>query len=113
MQKIPLLALPNQQLNAVLGEQNVTIAIYDRAGFCYIDLAVGQDYVVRGRLVNPAENLIPAGRGFTGQIMVIDMERLPEEQEPPEYSGLGSRWEAFFLTDDEAADLIARLESLA
>lgn len=113
MQKIPLLALPNQQLNAVLGDQNVTIAIYDRAGFCYIDLAVGQDHVVRGRLINPAENLIPAGRGFTGQIMVIDMERLPEEQEPPEYSELGSRWEAFFLTDDEAADLTARLESLA
>ena len=45
--------------------------------------------------------------------MVIDMERLPEEQEPPEYSGLGSRWEMFFLTDDEAADLVARLESLA
>lgn len=113
MQKIPLLALPNQQLNVVLGDQNVTLAIYDRADFCYIDLAAGQDYVVRGRLINPAENLIPAGRGFTGQIMVIDMERLPEEQDPPVYTGLGSRWEMFYMTDDEAADLVARLESRA
>ena len=42
-----------------------------------------------------------------------DMSDLNDWKEPPEYSGLGSRWEMFFLTDDEAADLVARLESLA
>lgn len=110
MQKIPLEPLTGQTLNVVLAGQNCTVSVYQRAGFMYLDLAVGETYLIRGLLIVPAEPILPTLAGFVGNLYMIDIQNTPAEQVSPTWDGLGSRYELFYTTEAETEELADIIE---
>lgn len=106
MIKIPLSPLPNQEFMIVLGKHNCTINLYQRGDHMYLDLFVANQAIEQGALVRPKASLITVSTAlFTGQLRIIDKERDPLEQEEPNYLGLGSRFELYYLSDKEVKEI--------
>lgn len=106
MIKIPLSPLPNQEFMIVLGKHNCTINIYQRGSFLYLDLFVNNQLIQQGALIVPKASLVTVGSAlFSGQLRIIDKERKPLDQEPPNYLGLGSRYELYYLSDQEVSEI--------
>ena len=92
MQTIPLEPIPNQQLNIILSGRNVTLAVYSRAGFCYLDLGMLRD-----------------GADFPGHLVLVDVRsRLDAQFDPsmdlnadPIWTQLNDRFMLYYMTDDE------------
>lgn len=106
MIRIPLSPLPNQEFMIVLGKHNCTINIYQRGQHMFLDLFVANQAIQQGALVRPKASLITVSSSlFTGQLRVIDKERAPLEQESPNYLELGSRFELYYLSDEEVAQI--------
>lgn len=112
MIKIPLTATPNQALNMTLNRQNATIAVYQRAGFCYLDLGVDADMIVRGQLIVPCAAILPPSARFSGQFVMIDTQSPPAEQQDPDYTGFAGQFEMFYCTPEEWAELQPQLTAL-
>lgn len=54
---VPLAAEPNQKLDIILGNQDVTLRVYSRDGGTYTDLDVAQSAVWRGFLAQDMQPL--------------------------------------------------------
>lgn len=105
MLEIPLEAVPNQRLLAVLAGQNCTISVYQRGRRMYLDLA-GDDKIVRqGAVCLPRVPLLGDVQQFAGQLFFVDMGAQPVRQEPPQWQGLGSRWKLIYLDNEELQTL--------
>ena len=126
MIRIPLIALPDQRLQIILGNQDVTLRVYTRMGGprppeappsppraqpdsdltrdnrLYTDLGVAGAMIWRGFI---ARNLLPCKLypylPFAGQLVFVDMRGLDD----PRWQGLGARWVCMYLTDAETAEL--------
>lgn len=104
MLEIPLAATANQAFQVVLGGQNCSLRLYTRetgeAAPMYCDLSVEQTPVCRGV---PCLDAVPmplyAWQGLKGRLVFVDMEG----DEPPHWSGLGSRWKLLWLEPGEEA----------
>lgn len=105
MIEIPLIAVPNQQLNIILNDQNCTIAIYQRDTRMFLDLFVGQNAVRKGMICLPFAPIISKPCDFSGQLRVIDSLSSPQAQQPPEYSELGTRYKLYYLSPEEEAQI--------
>ena len=102
MVRIPLSAIPNQEFNIVLAGQNCTINIYQRDVYMYLDLYVASEVVQRGALVCPLTSIITVSNNlFKGALYIVDNDKPSLEQQMPEYSGLGSRYQLYYLTESE------------
>lgn len=110
MQKIPLAAIPSQQLNLVLNGQNVTLAIYVRAGFMYLDLAVDTAWIQYGRLITPGVLILPGTvPGFSGNFLILDMYRDITEQRQIDYLRLNADFEMFYIPPAEIAEILQHI----
>lgn len=102
MTRVPLIALPDQRLQIILGSQDVALRVYTRDERLYTDLDVNGAAVWRGFI---ARNLLPCKLypylAFAGQLVFVDMQGLDD----PHWEGLGSRWVCMYLTDAEVAKL--------
>lgn len=107
MQQIPLISSDNQQLNVILANQNCTVALYERAGFFYLDLGINADYILRGILIVPGESILPVRPVFSGHIVMIDTLAPLDAQTQPTVAGLGDRYQLMYMTDDEYAQYSA------
>lgn len=100
MIKVPLAAMPDQRLQMILGNQDVSLRVYTRDDRLYTDLAVAGASVWQGFI---ARNLLPCKcypyLPFTGQLVFVDMQGLDD----PQWGGLGARWLCLYLTDAEVA----------
>lgn len=104
--QIPLSALPNQELLIVLGEQRCTLHVFDRGGRLYLDLYCDYNPVQLGAICLPFCPIITAtGRGFIGQLRIIDKLTKPQAQAIPYYQGLGSRFFMYYLSAQEEAQI--------
>lgn len=109
MLEIPLIATVNQELLIVLGEQNCTLAVYQRNDAVFLDLAVGDQVVCRGAACVPGEGIVQvAQQVFSGQLYLVDEQNQGSEQAMPQWRGLGSRWRLYYLTANEVAEMAAR-----
>lgn len=89
MKIIPLQAVPSQNLNVVLGQQNCSIAIYQKAGLIYVDVKVSGKPLIYAALARNRVLLFrSAYLGFIGNLMFVDTQGSSD----PEYTGLNSRW---------------------
>lgn len=99
MKIIPIEAVPSQNLNVVLGQQNCSIAIYQKSGLIYVDVKVSRQPLIYAAL---ARNRVPIFRsaylGFIGNLMFVDTQGSSD----PEYSGLNSRWLLVYSEEGEA-----------
>jgi len=100
MIRVPLAALPDQRLQIILGNQDVTLRVYSRGGNLYTDLDVSGANIWRGFIVR---NSLPCKLypylAFAGQLVFVDMQG----EADPQWSGLGSRWQCLYLTDAEVS----------
>ena len=102
MIRVPLLALPDQRIQMILGGQDVTLRAYTRDGHLYTDLDVSDAAVWRGFI---SRNCVPCKLythlPFSGQLVFVDMQGTQD----PEWQSLGGRWLLVYLTDAEVSAL--------
>lgn len=100
MQVIPLQAIPNQVINAVLGGQNCTIVLYQRDPGLFCNLYVGTALVIGGVICENINRIVrDSYLGFIGDLIFEDLQG----DEDPHYSGLGSRWVLCYVTPADIA----------
>lgn len=90
MIKVPLEAIPNQQVSVTLGGQRCQIHVYQRDRFLFMDLTVDDTVVRTGAICINGE--LATGydlNNFTGKLFFVDLE---EENSYPQWDGLGSRY---------------------
>lgn len=105
MVQIPLIAVPNQELNIILNGQSCTIAIYQRSEHVYLDLYVGSELIRQGSLCIPTAPILSKPCNFSGQLYIVDFDSQPSNQANPNYTELGSRFKLYYVTEDEEAQI--------
>ena len=103
MQIIPLEAIPNQQLNVLLDGSPITLAVYSRAGFLYLDIGRGTEWIARGMLIVPGESILRASVSFDGHLVMIDTRSQLDTPSAPVWDELGSRYVLYHMTSAEYA----------
>ena len=101
MVEIPLQAIPAQELQCILDNQNCTLRVYWRYWKLYMDLMVDSEPVFSGAVCQNLQwvNQSPSVE-FSGGLMFVDS--LGDES--PVWDGLGSRWSLLYFDADEAKD---------
>ena len=107
MLEIPLNNVPNQQFNVVLNEQDCTIHLYQRNTRLYMDLFLDGEALRYGAVCLPHIDIVAQPYPFNGMLMFVDALSEPAKQMPPQYAELGTRYQLFYLTDEEAEKINA------
>ena len=98
MRIIPLSAIPNQTLNAILGGQDCALAVYWRQDRLYLDLVCNGHAIVVGAICENRANVLQSEQlYFKGSLHFFDMQG----DRPPLFEGLGSRWFLLFVDEGE------------
>lgn len=106
MLELPLEATVNQEFLVTLGEQDCTIALYQRGAGMYLDLRAGGVTICQGAICQPGMGIVQrATDAFAGQLYLLDERSRPTEQQPAQWQGLGSRWKLYWLTPGEVEDV--------
>lgn len=99
MVEIPLIAVPSQGLQIILGGQECTLAVYQRNARLYLDMDVGDTRVITGAVCLDGVGVVRhAQTVFTGSLHFVDTQ----SHEAPLWSGLGARWLLIYLEPGEA-----------
>ncbi len=98
MKVIPLIPNPNQALQILLGNQEITLRVYQRSENLYIDMrkadtviCLGQRCVFGRSLITFAQNI------FKGSLHFFDIK----SDNSPNYSELSSRFFLIYLEENE------------
>ena len=106
MIKIPLIAVPNQQLLITLDNQDCTLHVYQRGDKLYLDLALDGEILRYGAVCLPGVQIGGDMLPFTGYIIVTDELSSPDKQLPPSYEGLGTRYFMYYCSEEEADEIV-------
>lgn len=102
MQSIPLLAIPNQELNILLAGQECSIQVRQIGERLYFSLWIDDAAVALNNVILPCVPLLPGGAaGFSGNFMMVDTQAKWEGQGVAQYGGLGDRWRLVYVADEE------------
>ena len=107
MIQIPLSAYTNQSMQIDLDGQVSTLHVFERACIMYLDLTVGRTLLAEGMHCQPTTPVLPYPlRGFRGQFYVVDTQAgTPQTQESPAFAEWGTRFQLYWLSDDETEAL--------
>jgi hypothetical protein len=99
MIRVPLQPVPNQTLAITLAQQPVQLAVRQNAGQLYLDLVLRGESIVRTRICRDRQRLLLDAqyRGFVGDFAFVDTQGT----EDPKYTGLGSRWQLYYIEAGE------------
>lgn len=99
MIRIPIQAVPNQTLSVTLARQNVQLALRQFEDSIYIDVSVSTKSIARTRVCRDRQRiLLDVGYlGFIGDLAFVDTRGAAD----PQYFGLGSRFQLFYLAAGE------------
>lgn len=87
---IPLKAIPSQSVNVILAGQPCAIKLDQIGGRQYLSLSLNGTVICRTVLmVNRSAIVRAAYTGFIGDLAAVDTT---PADEPPEYTGWGTRW---------------------
>lgn len=90
LSRIPLGALPSQNLYVQLGNQTCRLKVYQKLTGLYLDLDVDNVRVVSGALCRDRVWMVRDGYlGFTGDLSFVDTQGASD----PDYTGLASRFQ--------------------
>jgi hypothetical protein len=103
MQILPLQALPNQMLTILLAKQLVKLSIYTMVdGNMYMDVFVNHVAIITGVICQNQNRIVrDAYLGFIGDLAFNDTLG----SDDPVYSGLGTRYQLFYLSASDVAAL--------
>jgi hypothetical protein len=94
MLTIPLTAGKNQSLKVPIGDQLLTIVIYQNSTGVYMDLYINDALVRESMLcLNLAPMVVEAYHGLNGRLMFEDTQGSND----PDYLGFGGRYQLRFL----------------
>lgn len=94
-------AVPNQQLQCQLGNQAVTLIIYQTPFAMHMDVLIGADAIVEGVICENGNRIVrDAYLGFTGDFVWFDVQG---EGTDPVYTGIGTRYQLLYLSPAELA----------
>ena len=104
MVEIPLLQIPNQELNIELNEQSCTLQIRQMGDYVYLSLTVDQT-VIRNNAICMVGMPILYGceDKFNGNFYLVDASAPADLQEQPNYEEFSDRFKLLYLTADEVA----------
>lgn len=103
MQTIGVQAIASQQLQCQLGNQAVTLAIYQFQYGLFMDVQVSGADVVTGVICENMNRIVrDAYLGFSGDFAWIDTSGAGAD---PVYTSLGARWKLLYLTPADLAAL--------
>lgn len=101
MQTIRIQPIPHQTLKCRIDDQYFSLALYQKGGQIFADVARAGEWLVR---MVPCLRLVPIVcreyAGMRGQFLFVDTEG---SADPDDYSGLGTRWQLLYLDADEYA----------
>lgn len=98
MQIVPLLAIPSQTFNVVLGGQNCVISVYQRSTGLYLDLTVNNVPTLNAQICRDRTLLVRLTYlGFAGDLIFMDTAGTSD----PVYSGLGTRFKLLYLVNGQ------------
>jgi len=98
MQTITLQPIKAQELTVKLGEQSVTLRIFQRSTGLYMDIGLGDVWIAQGVTCLNGNRLVRYPYlGFQGELFFADTKGSDE----PSYEGLGDRFLLFYATPDE------------
>lgn len=98
MQTITLQAIKAQEMTVRLGDQSVTLRIYQRSTGLYIDIGVADLWIAQGVICLNGNRLVRYPYlGFSGELFFADTKG----SDDPTYNGLGDRFQLFYATADE------------
>ena len=98
-------ALPNQDFQVILDEQNCSIHLYQKGDHMFLDLYVDDETIVEGAIVQPKIGIIQSPSKFKGQLYIVDTANPSDMSKQPVYSELGDRFELVYLTETECKEL--------
>lgn len=94
MQRIPIIAEPNQIFSITLGGQQCRIQVRQLTTGVYLDLWVGSAKVLSTSVCRDRVRLIRYEYiGFTGNLAFIDTQGATD----PEYGGFGTRYQLVYI----------------
>ncbi len=100
MLQIPLQAIPSQIVKAVLGNQNVQIAVYSKSVGIFVDVnSAGVDLVTGVLALHGVPIVCREYMGFAGNLLFVDTQGTND----PTYDGLGDRYQLIYLEASEYA----------
>lgn len=100
MQSIPLQAVPAQICSIVLGGQNCQLNIYQKPQGLFIDISSDDENIMTATICRDIGILVSRSyTGFLGNLFFIDTQGSSD----PFYSGLNSRFQLIYLTEQEYA----------
>lgn len=105
MIELSLIDTPNQEFNAVLDDQNVTIQVRFLFDNAYFSLWVDDNLIVQNVIMLPKEKILLYKTSFKGNFYIIDSTSPADQQSKPNYQELSTRFKLFYLTDEEMAEL--------
>lgn len=92
--RIPLSAVPSQNLSVTLGTQRCSISVYQKSTGLYFDLSVAGSRVVAGMVCRNRVNLVRRSyAAFVGNLAFVDTMGSAD----PDYTGLGSRFQLVYV----------------
>lgn len=99
MIRIPIQAVPNQTLSITLARQNVQLALRQNGDSVYLDVTANSKSIVRTRVCRDRQRILLDVRylGFIGDFAFVDTRGGLD----PQYYGLDSRFQLFYLAATE------------
>lgn len=95
---VPLSAIPSQELSLILNNQDISVRVYMRGDYLYLDVLNEDTPIILGQLIVSNVNLLPSGlTNFVGNFRMVDTNG----NEDPQYIGLGERWQLLYLSDED------------
>lgn len=93
MQKIPIIAAPNQTFSITLGGQQCRITVRQKSTGVYLDLVANNVAIVTTAICRDRVALVRnAYRPFTGNLAFVDTQGTTD----PQYSGFGARYQLVY-----------------
>ncbi len=105
MQIIPTQPLPNQTLQVQLGTQAVVINVWQTAYALFVTVYVGNSLIVSSVIALNLNRVVRSSYlGFDGDLSFFDTQGTgPEGPTDPVYTGLGSRYQLLYFSEDDLA----------
>ncbi len=96
---VPTPSVPNQTLQALLGNQSCTLNVYQFAYGLFMDVLVSNQLIIGGVICQNLNKIVrDFYLGFIGDFVWFDTQGTSD----PVYTGIGSRYQLIYL---EAADI--------
>ena len=106
MYLIPLSPIPNQNLMVSFEDQDISIHLYQRGKFLYMDIGYGDENLRNGAICLPGLEIGGEMYPFSGALIFVDEYSDPQKQCPPNYRELGTRFNLYYCSMEEMLETL-------